>query len=86
MKKILILLFLIPIITIAQRGGGYGGDFSKFGKKNKSSYFRGSVSGKIIDSKTGKGLEFANISIINSKWNKLIEGTITGKNGKFSMN
>ena len=25
MKKILILLFLIPIITIAQRGGGYGG-------------------------------------------------------------
>ena len=86
MKKIFLLLFLIPTVTLAQRGSGYGGEFSKFGKKNKSSYFRGSVSGKIIDSKTGKGLEFANVSIINSKWNKLIEGTITGNNGKFSMN
>ena len=85
MKNILIILLVFPTLAFGQRGGGYGGDFSKFGKKNKSSYFRGSVNGKIIDSKTGEGLEYANISITNSKWNKLIEGTISSSNGKFSM-
>ena len=88
MKKILILFLLLPLISFGQRGGGRGGgggDFSSFGKKNKSSYFRGSVSGKIVDSKTGQGLEYANISLINAKWNKVIEGTISGRNGKFSM-
>ena len=78
---------LLPLLTIAQRGGkgGYGGDFSGFGSKKKSSYFRGNVSGKIVDSNTGEGLEYANISITNAKWNKVIEGTISGANGKFSM-
>ena len=52
---------LLPLLTIAQRGGkgGYGGDFSGFGSKKKSSYFRGNVSGKIVDSNTGEGLEYA---------------------------
>ena len=87
MKKYILILFLIPLVSFGQRGGGKGGsvDFSGFGKKNKSSYFRGNVSGKIIDSKTGEGLEYANISITNAKWNKVIEGTISGQNGKFSM-
>ncbi|MBT7897034.1 MAG: TonB-dependent receptor [Flavobacteriales bacterium] len=88
MKKILIILLLIPLLSTAQRGsnkGGYSGDYSNYSKKNKSSYFRGSVSGKISDSETGRGLEFANISITNAKWNKIIEGTMSGPNGKFSM-
>jgi outer membrane receptor protein involved in Fe transport len=87
MKKYILILLLLPLISLGQRGGGKGGygDFSGFGKKNKSSYFRGNVSGKIIDSKTGEGLEYANISITNAKWNKVIEGTISGQNGKFSM-
>jgi len=88
MKKTLFILLLIPIFSLAQRGGGkggHGGDFSGFGKKNKSSYFRGNVSGKITDSKTGNGLEYANISITNAKWNKIVEGTISDANGKFSM-
>ena len=74
-------------MSLGQRGGGkgFGGDFSGFGSKKKSSYFRGNVSGKIIDSKTGEGLEYANISVTNAKWNKIIEGTISGQNGKFSM-
>ena len=86
-KTILIIVLLLPLFTLGQRGGkgSYGGDFSGFGSKKKSSYFRGNVSGKIIDSKTGEGLEFANISITNAKWNKVIEGTISGSNGKFSM-
>ncbi|MBL6874734.1 MAG: TonB-dependent receptor, partial [Flavobacteriales bacterium] len=87
MNKYIFILFLIPLVSFGQRGGGKGGsgDFSGIGKKNKSSYFRGNVSGKIIDSKTGEGLEYANISITNAKWNKVIEGTISGQNGKFSM-
>ncbi|MDG2139225.1 MAG: TonB-dependent receptor [Flavobacteriales bacterium] len=88
MKKTLLILLLIPLFSLAQRGGGkggYGGDFSGFGKKNKSSHFRGNVSGKITDTKTGKGLEYANISITNAKWNKIIEGTISNANGKFSI-
>ena len=78
---------MIPFLLLGQRGGGkgFGGDFSGFGSKKKSSYFRGNVSGKIIDSKTGEGLEYANISVTNAKWNKIIEGTISGQNGKFSM-
>ena len=73
-------------MSFGQRGGkgGYG-DFSGFGSKKKSSYFRGNVSGKIVDSKTGEGLEYANISVTNAKWNKVVEGTISGQNGKFSM-
>ena len=85
MRKIFLIILLLPLLATAQRGGGSGGDYSKFSKKNKSSYFRGSISGKIIDSETKKGLEFASISITNTKWNKVIEGTISSINGKFSM-
>ena len=86
-KTILLIILLIPLLSLGQRGGGkgFGGDFSGFGSKKKSSYFRGNVSGKIIDSNTGEGLEYANISVTNAKWNKIIEGTISGQNGKFSM-
>ena len=76
MKKYIILLIILPLLTLGQKGsgrGGYGGDPSSFGKKNKSSYFRGNVSGHILDKKTGEGLYYANISIINSKWNKILQ-------------
>ena len=88
MKKILIIIILFPLISFCQRGGGksdYSGDFSQFGSKKKSDYFRGSISGKIVDAKNNKELEFANVSITNTKWNKEIEGTITNQNGKFLM-
>ena len=88
MQRIILIFLLIPFISIAQRGGnnsGFQGNFSKYGKKNKSTYFRGNVSGKIIDAATGKALEYANISIVNAEWNKIIEGTISKSNGKFSM-
>ena len=81
-------MLLIPLLTLGQRGGGkggYGGDYSGFGSKKKSSYFRGNISGKVVDTKTKEALSYANISLINSKWNKEIEGTMSGPNGKFSM-
>ena len=70
------------MIIFAQRPSG---DFSGSNKKNNSSYFRGNVSGKITDLKDGKKLEFANISIVNTKWNKVIEGTISNEDGKFNF-
>ena len=87
LKKIFIVLLFIPFISNAQRGGknNFNGDFSKLGKKSKTEYFRGNISGKIIDNNTGNGLEYANISLINVKWDKIIEGTISGSNGKFSI-
>ena len=59
--------------------------FFGINKKNNSSYFRGNVSGKVIDIIDGKKLEFANISIVNTKWNKVIEGTISNEDGKFNF-
>jgi uncharacterized surface anchored protein len=59
--------------------------FSGFDSQKKSSYIRGNIYGKVVDSISGKALEFANISVTNSKWNKIIEGTISDENGKFTM-
>ncbi|MDB4127125.1 TonB-dependent receptor, partial [Flavobacteriales bacterium] len=36
--------------------------------------------------KTGKILEYANISLTNINWDKIIEGTISDAKGRFSMN
>jgi ferric enterobactin receptor len=89
MKKILLLLILIPFFTFSQdrgSGGGKGGSFKGFGKDNSKDYIKGSVRGKIIDSKTGKPLEYASISLTNTSWGKIIEGTITDARGRFFMN
>ena len=88
MKKILILLFCLPLFMLAQRpsgGSGSSSQYSGFSKKKNSTYFRGNISGKIIDSISGEKLEFANISVINAKWNKIVDGTISNDAGKFSV-
>ena len=89
MKKILLLLILIPFFTLAQdrgHGGGRGGSFKGFGKDNSKDYIKGNIGGKVMDSKTGEPLEFANISLTNTRWSKIVEGTITDEKGKFFMN
>ena len=89
MKHILLIAIIVPFLTIAQekgRGGGGGGNWNGSGKDNSKDYIKGSISGKIIDSKTGEVLEYANISLTNTKWEKIIEGTITNSKGKFYMN
>ncbi len=83
MRKILILFFLIPLVSLGQYKRG-NSNFKGY-KKNKNNYFKGSISGKVIDSNTEEPLEFASISLINTRWNKIIEGTITDENGKFKM-
>ena len=88
MKRLLLIALVLPFFTLAQqRGhGGGGGNFKGFGKNNSKDYIKGNISGKIIDSKTGKVLEYANISLVNTRWDKVIEGTITDSKGRFYMN
>ncbi len=77
---------LCPLVLLSQRPHGGGGrNFQGFNKNKSKSYFRGNISGKVVDLKSGKELEFANISLTNAKWNKIVEGTITDINGKFTM-
>ena len=87
MRRILIILIILPFISLSQEkeGQGESGNFKGFGKDNSKDYIKGNVSGKIIDSKTGKTLEYANISLTNTKWDKIIEGTISDAKGRFSM-
>ena len=88
MKKLLLIILIVPLFAISQdRGhGGRGGNFKGFGQDNSKDYLKGNIGGKVIDSKTGEPLEFANISLNNTRWNKIVEGTITDANGKFFMN
>jgi uncharacterized surface anchored protein len=85
MKRILLIALIIPFLTIAQDKHG-GGNRGGFGKDNSKDYIKGNISGKIIDSKTGKSLEYANISLTNTRWDKIIEGTITDAKGRFYIN
>jgi len=87
MKRILFIVLILPLLTLAQeRNHGGGGNFKGFGKDNSKDYIKGNISGKIIDSKTGKALEYASISLTNTRWEKIIEGTITDAKGRFFMN
>jgi ferric enterobactin receptor len=85
MKRILLIALIIPFLSLAQDKHG-GGNRGGFGKDNSKDYIKGNISGKIIDSKTGKSLEYANISLTNTRWDKIIEGTITDAKGRFYIN
>ena len=86
MKRIIFFALIIPFFTLAQERGGGSGSYKDSGKDNSKDYIKGNVSGKIVDSKTGEILEYANISLTNTKWDKIIEGTISDAKGRFSMN
>jgi ferric enterobactin receptor len=86
MKRILLILLIIPFFSLAQNRGSGNGSYKGSGKDNSKDYIKGNISGKIVDSKTGEILEYANISLTNIKWDKIIEGTISDAKGRFSMN
>ena len=86
MKRIILIALILPFLTIAQEKTDRVGNFKGFGKDNSNDYIKGNISGKIVDSKTGKALEYANISLTNIRWEKEIEGTITDSKGRFFMN
>lgn len=84
MRKILLLALLIPLSTIAQdRSSRGGGQYPGMNKSKSKDYFKGNISGKIFDKKSGNPMEYATISLTNTRWNKVVEGTISDAKGKF---
>ena len=50
MKRILFIVLILPLLTLAQeRNHGGGGNFKGFGKDNSKDYIKGNISGKIIE-------------------------------------
>jgi len=72
MKRLLLIALILPFFIYSQERGRGGGNFKGFGKDNSKDYIKGNISGKIIDSKTGEALEYANISLTNTRWDKII--------------
>jgi outer membrane receptor protein involved in Fe transport len=71
-KKLLIILFLLlDCFIYAQQ------------PDSKAS---GKISGRIIDSLTGKGVEYATISLLLQEENKVVNGTTTDDKGVFNLN
>lgn len=88
MKRLLLITLILPFFIYSQERGRGGGDgnYKGFGKDKSKDYIKGTISGKIIDSKTGEPLEYASISLTNIRWGKIVEGTISDNKGKFFMN
>lgn len=79
--KIIILFVLCSFFINAQMpGGGNPKDMMKFMKDIK-----GRVYGKLIDSKTKKPIEYASVIVLWFNKDSLLGGTLTKKNGEFSI-
>jgi hypothetical protein len=91
MKKILILVLIMPMFLFAQdtkkedakKADGYSGATTT---KKEVPNFKGNISGKVKNSVDQKALEFATVSLIDFQTNTIIEGTITDVKGRFYFN
>jgi len=81
MKYALLIALIIPFLSIAQEKNSKG----ERGVTISKDYIKGNINGKIVDSKTGEILEYANIRLTDNKFNKIIEGTISDSKGKFNI-
>lgn len=81
MKKILFTILLIsPVLLTSQKVDGTSGATSNYKTEAK-----GNISGRVLDQNTNQYIEYTNVSIFNIDKNKMVEGTITDKKGKFSF-
>jgi len=91
MKKIIFAILIIaPVLIFGQEKNN-----TKKEKVNATSgatwseapktILKGTISGRIIDQNSNEDIEYTNISIFNIDKNKMVEGTISDKNGKFSF-
>ena len=79
-KKIIFTVLLIsPMLLFGQKTDASSG--STWTKTET----KGTISGRIVDANNNKDIEYTNVSIFNVYKNKMVEGTITNKNGKFSF-
>lgn len=100
MKTILSLL-LVTSTALAQSGpggpgGGRPGGPDTFGQKQEKTFIpgtdtdnqpkgNGKIAGTLMDSTTGKPVEYATIALLNTKTNKPIDGTTADDRGRFSL-
>ena len=70
MKYILLLIAIVSSV------------FSANGQNSKG---EGEIKGVIIDVSTGKGLEFATVSLLSLPDSTLVNGTVTNENGEFKL-
>ena len=88
MRNIFLIILCIPFVIMGQdkskkKVDAKSGATGYYQKKEET--FKGSVKGKIIDVNTNQPLSYANVSIVNFRTNKSVEGTITSENGKFTF-
>ncbi|WP_423146743.1 TonB-dependent receptor domain-containing protein [Rubrolithibacter danxiaensis] len=53
--------------------------------KNTGKASQGTVSGKVVDASTAKGIEFASVALINNATKKTVKGAQTDLNGNFNL-
>ena len=80
MKKSLILLISLPILLFSQEKNKKGDSDSGTTNWNE---IKGQILGTVKTDTDNQVLEYATVSLKNTKTDKLIEGTITDKKGKF---
>lgn len=81
MKKLLLLTFTLGLFFTAHAqftGGGFGGGAKK-------STVTGRITATILDSLTKKPIDYATVSLINTKDNKSVNGGVTDEKGKLSL-
>ena len=86
MKKLLILLLILPISLFSQEKIKEKNPNKKVdGYSGATTYkqVKGQISGRIRSNQDNKDVEYATISLKNIKTDKLIEGTITDNKGRF---
>jgi len=82
MKKLLLLLLLISTAHVIQAqwpGAGGGGR----GKQGPS--IKGRIAGKLIDTLSGKPVEFATVVLLDATQQKEVDGVITDEKGVFKL-
>ena len=96
---LLVTLFLLVQVTVSLAqfgppGGGPGGPGGGFDEKKKTDIMalsqdvpkgNGKITGLLVDSTSGKPVEFATVALIDVKTNKPIDGTTSDAKGKFLL-
>ena len=50
-----------------------------------SAYAQGGVTGRVVDKRTGENIEYANIALLKASDSSLVNGTVSERNGTFSL-
>lgn len=80
MKKILLMLFVIILINVQS---GFGQSAPNNLNRNNSS--KGKITGLLKDAQTGQAIEYGNVVVFNYKDSSMVDGAVSGNEGKFTL-